>query len=235
MTPQFADRNVSTGAEVFICRAMAAPAYPGQQAFPPPQPYQKYTEGGYQPAPAQFQSQPAAGYPSQGQPPSYDYGGQPGYQPMPAPPPVTACNTTVVVASQPSAVTTTYQPPPEEDHSGMAVCALVFSIITLIFCGTSLVCLTCTIPALILAVVALGARGSAQKSNAGISIALNAVVVVSTVLFLVVFIPVYVVFGRVTTCSSYYDYTYSSYCIPYAYSSYVCTYYASSGYCPYTR
>ena len=210
---------------------MAAP-HQDEQAFPPPQPYQHHTEGGYQPAPAQFPSQQTKAFPSQGPPPAYDYGGQPGYQPMPVAPSVSATSATVVVAGQPSAVTATYQPPPEEDHSGMAVCALVFSIITLIFCGTSLVCLTCTIPALILAVVALGARGSAQKSNAGVSIGLNVAVVVCTVLFFAIVIPVYVV--GVNSCNSYYSYSYGAYCVAYKSASNVCRHRAaSSGYCPY--
>ena len=79
-----------------------------------------------------------------------------------------------MVAGQPTdmkyqrtSVTATYQSPPEEDHSGMALSALVFSIVTFVYCGTSLVCLTCTIPALVLAIMALGARGSAQKTNDG--------------------------------------------------------------------
>ena len=224
---------------------MAAP-YPDQQAFPPPQPYQKYPEGGYQPAPAQFPSQQAAPLPPQNQPPPYAYGGQQpqqGYQPMPAPAPVTSSNTTVVVASQPAPVTAVYQSPPEEDHSGMAVCAIVFSIITLLCCGFSLFFLMCSIPALILAIVALGTRGSAQKSNAGISIGLNVVVVVCTVVSLVVIIPVYfVAYGtavtsatsRVSTCTSYYDSYYNTYCVPYSYTSSYCSYYYNSynGYCP---
>ena len=218
---------------------MAAP-YPDQQAFPPPQPYQKYPEGGYQPAPAQFPSQQAAPLPPQNQPPPYAYGGQQpqqGYQPMPAPAPVTSSNTTVVVASQPAPVTAIYQSPPEEDHSGMAVCAIVFSIITLLCCGFSLFFLMCSIPALILAIVALGTRGSAQKSNAGISIGLNVVVVVCTVVSLVIIIPVYFVgISRVPTrtCSSYYASYYNTYCVPYSYTSSYCNYSPSplSGYCP---
>ena len=184
-----------------------------------PQYDQKYPEGEYQPAPTRF--------PAQAKPPAYDYGGD-GYQT-----PVAGTSATVVVAGQPTSVTATYQSPPEEDHSGMAVSALVFSIITLVCCGTSLVCLTCTIPALVLAIVALGARGSAQKTNAGISIGLNVVVVACTVLFLVIVIPIYVV-GASRTCPSYYDTQYSTHCVPYSYNSRPCSYYYtdSSGYCP---
>ena len=96
----------------------------------------------------------------------------------------------------------------------------------------------CSIPALILAIVALGTTGSAQKSNAGISIALNVVVVVCTVLSVVVIIPVYiVVFATAATsgtCTSYYASSYNTYCVPYSYTSYYCSYYYTSysGYCP---
>ena len=186
-----------------------------------PQYDQKYPEGGYQSAPAQF--------PSQAKPPSYDYGGT-GYQT-----PVAGTSATVVVTGQPASVTGTYQSPPEEDHSGMAVCAVVFSIITLVCCGTSLVCLTCTVPALVLAIMALGARGSAQKTNAGISIGLNMVVVVCTVVFLVIFIPSYVVTAS-RTCPPYYDSQYRTYCVSYRYY-YPCSYYYTTyiyyGHCPY--
>ena len=190
---------------------MAAPEYD-----------QKYPEGGYQPAPAQF--------PSQANPPAYDYGGA-GYQT-----PVAGTSATVVVTGQPAPVTGTFQSPPEEDHSGMALCAVVFSIITLICCGASLLCLTCTIPALVLAFMSLGVRGSAQKTNAGISIGLNVVVVVCTVVFLVIVIPIYVAGASRTsgTCASYYDSQYSTYCVPYSYNSYACSYYYTTydGYCP---
>ena len=104
----------------------------------------------------------------QGKVHAYDYG-ETGYQT-----PVDNTSATVMVAGQPTnmkyqrtSVTATYQSPPEEDHSGMALSALVFSIVTFVYCGTSLVCLTCTIPALVLAIMALGARGSAQKTNDG--------------------------------------------------------------------
>ena len=201
---------------------MAAP-YPDQQAYQPPhQPYQQPPEGGYQPAPAQFPSQQTKPFPDQGKPPGYEYGGQPGYG---------STNTTVVVSSQPTPVTTAYDSVSfEQDYSGMAVCALVFSIITLLCTGASLLCLTCSIPALILAIVALGTTGSAQKSNAAISIGLNVTVVVCTVLFLIVLIPV-LVFGT-KSCGTYYDSYYNSYCIPYSYTGYYCIYYSIDGYCP---
>ena len=82
-----------------------------------PQYDQKYPEGGHKPAPTQLLSQ--------ANPPVYDYGGT-GYQT-----PVAATSATVVVAGQPTSVTAICQSPPEEDHSGMAVSALVFSVITL--------------------------------------------------------------------------------------------------------
>ena len=231
---------------------MAAP-YPDQQAYHPhPQPYHQFPEGGYQPAPGQFPSQQDKPFPVQGQPPGYDYGGQPGYvgkpgyQPMPAPPPVTATTTTVVMTAQPTPVTTAYQAPPESDYSGMAVCALVFSIITLLCFGCSLFGLICSIPALILSIAALGSTGSSQKSHAGISIALNVTVVMCFLLFLAIFIPSYVVrvnsairsinyASSTRSCSSYYYSTYTL-CIPNQYSvcrGCTCYFYSySGGYCP---
>ena len=183
-----------------------------------PQYDQKYPEGGYQPAPTQF--------PSQAMPPAYNNYGGTGYQT-----PVAGTSATVVVTGQPTSVSATCPSPPEEDHSGIAMCAFLFSIITLICCGASFVCLTCTIPALVLAFMALGAKGSAQKTNAGISIGLNVVVVACTVLFLVIVIPISVA-GH--TCPSYYDTQYGTYCVPYSYNSYSCSYYYtdSYGYCP---
>ena len=124
-------------------------------------------------------------YPPQGQtypPPSYDF------QPQPT---ATTTNTTVVTS------------PPAEDHSGMAICALIFSIFTLLCCGSSLLCLTCIIPALILAIVALTTKGNSQKSNAGISIGLNVAVVVCSVVFLVIFIPAYVLSAASAASSTY--------------------------------
>ena len=187
-----------------------------------PQYDQKYPEGGYQPAPTQF--------PSQAMPPAYNNYGGTGYQT-----PVAGTSATVVVTGQPTSVSATCQSPPEEDHSGIAVCAVIFSIITLICCGVSLVCLTCTIPALVLAFMAMGAKGSAQKTNAGISIGLNVVVVACSVLFLVIVIPVSIV-GH--TCPPYYADSYSTRCVAYNYYSYSCSYYVSYyysysyGYCP---
>ena len=171
---------------------MAAP-YPDQQAYPQ-QPYHQFPQGGYQPAPAQFASQQAKPFPAQDRPPSYDYGGQPGYQPIPAAAPAIATSTTVVVTAQPTPVATAYQAPPAADYSGMAMCALVCSIFTLLFCGLSLVSLTLSIPALLLAIVALGSTGSSQRNNARASIALNVIVIVLFLVFWVIFIPAYVIF-----------------------------------------
>lgn len=193
---------------------MAAP-YPDQQAYnPPPQPYQLFPEGGYQPAPTQFPSQQTQAFPAQGQPPGYAYGA------------------TTVVSAQPTPVTYNSLDS-EADYSGMAMCALVFSIITLLCCGASLLCLACSVPALVLSINALGTTGSAQKSSASISIGLNVAVVACTVVFLVIFIPVLVV-GTTRGCSAYYSSTYRTHCIPYSYSYYYyCTYYyTSGGYCP---
>ena len=139
------------------------PGPPSEQgAYPPPQ-------GAYPQYPQQ-----------QGDlPPSYD-----------KPPPINGTTShTVVVAAQPTTATTTYAPKTDGNEI-LATSALVFSIITILCCGTSVVCLACIIPALILAIKARGSTGSEQQKNAAISIALNAAVVICCVLFLVIFIPV---------------------------------------------
>ena len=143
---------------------MATPYNPTQQPYQPPgqAAYPPQVAYGYQPPqdqsassapypPPTVQGYPPQGYPpqthdlppayptlEQGPPPAYGYNtDQPayGYQPQLA-------NTTVVVAAQPMTATTTRVSPPEEDHSGVAVCALVFSLFTLITCGASVICLT---------------------------------------------------------------------------------------------
>ena len=130
----------------------------------------------YQP----FQPQGQAAYP-----PPVDYGTidkqyQPAYNYQPQ-----SGNATVVVAAQPVTATTTVVSPPEENHSGIAICALVFSLCTLFTSGALIICLSLFIPALFLAIVALSTRGRSQKGNAGISIGLNVAVVVLTVVLLV--------------------------------------------------
>ena len=173
-----------------------------QQAYNPPQqqPYQHFP--GYQPAPGQFPSQQTQIKSLQ----PYAYGATGTFP--------------VVVSAQPTPVATTFWQ--EQEYSEMAACAFVFSLITLICCGASLLCLTCSVPALILAIMAMGTTGSSQKNNAIISIALNVGAVVGTVLVLVILIPTVVVAG---SCSSYYSYTHHSHCFPYSYGSYYCTYY----------
>ena len=95
-------------------------------------------------------------------------------------------------------MTTTYGSP-EEDYSEMAACTVVFSTITLILCGASIIGLFCSIPAFVLSAIAMGSRGVAQRNCAGISIGLNVIVVICTLLFLVIFIPTYVVGGARST------------------------------------
>ena len=185
----------------------------------------------YQP----FQPQGQAAYP-----PPVDYGtidkpDQPAYNYQPQ-----SGNATVVVAAQPVTTTTAGVSPPEENHSGIAICALMFSLCTLFTCGALIICLSLSIPALILAIVALGTRGNSQKSNAGISIGLNAAVVVCSVVLLVaVVIPVAVITGGTHYCHPYYSSSYTTYCVPYQYTTRgSCTYYVSDyyyihgGYCP---
>ena len=161
-------------------QGQANPAYPPQgEAYPP--------QGVAYPPQGQA-------YPPQGQaypPPSYDSkGGQPGYDYQPQ---TTTSTNVVVVSTQPGVATTTSVAPPEQQNTRLAVFALVFSIITLVCFGCSCLYLTCIIPALILAIVALSGKGSSQKTNAGISIGLSATAFVCASLFLVIFIPSYVV------------------------------------------
>ena len=225
-------------------------AYPPQVAYgyPPPQaqsasaPYPPPTVQGYPPQgyPPQTHDIPPP-YPTleQGPPPAYVYTPDQtayGYQPQ-------LTNTTVVVAAQPAVppptATTTHVSPPEENHSGIAICALVFSIFTLITCGASLICLSFSIPALVLSIIALNSRGRSQKSNAGISIGLNVAVVVCTAVLLVAVITPAAVSAGTRYCSPYYSSTYRTYCIPHSYSTQgSCSYYflsnsfSSNGYCP---
>ena len=182
-------------------------------------------------------------HPLQGQPqPPLGQACPPPYSEYP-PQTATFTNATVVVAMQPMAASTTRVSTPAKDHSGIAICALIFSIFTLLCCGSSLICLAFSIPALILAIVALTTTGSSQRTNANISIGLNTVVVVCTVLFLVIFIPAYVVGAVLVTsasvssryCPAYYSRSYSTYCRAYStYTASICNYYASPsfGYCP---
>ena len=232
---------------------MAIPYNPNQQAYPPQgqAAYLPQTAYGYPPqeqvASAQYRPLPVVGYlqqgyppqpqsnPAQGPPPAYDYKvDQPAYNY-----PLQVTNPSVVVAAQPTAATATTArlSPPEKDYSGIAICALLFSMCTMIVCGMSLICLFLSIPALILSVVAMGTRGSSQRNNAGISIVLNVIAVICTVVLLVAVVtPVAVTFSP-RTCSAYYSSSYSTYCLPNSYRSrsscsYYPSYYGSSGYCP---
>ena len=235
--------------------AMAAPYNPNQQAYPSQGqvaylPQTAY--GGYPPhepaASAQYRPLPVVGYnlqqgyspqpqsnPAQGPPPAYDYKvDQPAYNY-----PVQVTNASVVVAAQPTAATATTArlSPPEKDYSGIAICALLFSMCTVIVCGMSLICLSLSIPALILSIEAMGTRGSSQRNNAGISIVLNVIAVICTVVLLVAVVTPVAVTLSPRTCSAYYSSSYSTYCLPHSYRTRgSCTYYTSydgsSGYCP---
>ena len=243
------------------------PSYPyqrfqpqGQAAYPPPVDYgnppQDQGASAQYPPPPKVQGYPPQNYPPQLQtdpttqapPPAYVYQpDQPAYNYQPQ-----LANATFVVAAQPMTTTTSGVSPPEENHSGIAICALVFSLCTLITCGASVICLSLSIPALILAIVALGTRGNSQKSNAGVSIGLNVAVVVCTVILLVAVVTPAAVTAtsaasvasaasasRTRYCSAYYSSTYTTYCVPYQYTTQEsCTYYDSEyyyiygGYCP---
>ena len=180
---------------------MAAPEQ-DLQAFPPPQPEQdqQYPEGGYQPAqkypedeyqpaPAQFPLQPVS-LPPQTNPPGYQYVGQAGYQPI-----TDTSTVATVVTSQPTLASVSS--PPEADYTPVAIVALVLSIITTVCCGVFcfflIYPLACTVPALILAIVALVTRGTAQKTNAAVSIGLSVAIIVATVVLVVIVGIVYAV------------------------------------------
>ena len=84
--------------------------------------------------------------------------------------------------AQPTPMITTYGSP-EEDYSVMAECAVIFSTLTLILCGASIIALCCSYPAFVLSAIAMWSRGRAQRTYAGISIGLNVIVVICTLLF----------------------------------------------------
>ena len=237
----------------------------GQADHPPD--LQADSAYGYPPqdqgASAQYPSPQVEDYPPQGYPPQVQADSPPPYpthEPVSPPaynskadqlaynfqPQPTNTSAVVVAAQEPVAARPTmwaisnHVSPPERDQSGAAVCALVFSIITLITCGATLICLSLSIPALILSIKALGMRGNLQNRKVCISIVLNVAVVVCTVVLLVVVVtPATVTTGaasRYRYCPSYYSSSYSTHCEPYSYTTLgSCSYYVSySGYCPST-
>ena len=232
------------GQAVYSYHLQVAYGYPPPQGVSTSAPYPPPTVQGYPPQgyPPQTHDFPPA-YPTleQGPPPAHGYKpDQPAYEYEPQ-----LANTTAVVAAQPVTATTTPVSPPEEDHSIVAVCALVFSVVTLMTCGVFVICLALSIPALILSIVAVSSRGRSQKSKAGISIGLNVAVVVCTVVLMVVLATASIIsnsIGPTSTndtgyvyCPSYYSSTYNTYCKPYSYSTQgSCSYYDSSynGHCP---
>ena len=148
--------------------------------------------------------------PAQGPPPPYDYQAE------------QLTNTTAVVEIQPKAAATcTPFSPPEKDYSKIAICAFLFSLCTLITCGVSLICLSLSIPALILSIVAMGTKGSAKKNSAGVSIGLNVAVVICSVLLVVVVTPVthhlITTATASTVCTPYYSNYYRTTCEPNSY------------------
>ena len=249
---------------------MAAQYNPNQQVYPPQvqsacprqaaygyPPQEEVADAQYHPPPSVL-SYPPQAYPHQPvhhtalePPPAYDYNEEQlayNYSPPLA-------NTTVVVAAQPAPATTTRLSPPVKDHTGIALCAFMFSVCTLVVCGPSLICLPLSIPALILSLLALGVKGSAQKNNAGVSIALNVAVVVFTVVLVVAVVtPIELTANTVSAsaptsvaptttsfyrhCPAYYSAYYSTHCQPYSYSTTgSCSYYYTTtstrnGYCP---
>ena len=92
--------------------------------------------------------------------------------------------TTVMVTTQAMTATTTALSPPEDNHMRIAICALVFSLCTLITCGAFVISLPLSIPALILSIAALKNRGGPWRRIAKFCICLNVTTVVITVLLL---------------------------------------------------
>ena len=155
------------------------------------------------PPPYQFEtpSQPQ-GYPPQN-PPQQGYLGAPQNPPQQGYPPqqTQVSQQTVVVTQQPVATTTRVYHSDQTDHSGIATAALVLSIITCFFCGGSLLLLICVLPALLLAVTALGQKGQEQRKNAQVSIGLSIAAIVTTVILIAVIVGI-----NVTNRSYYYYY-----------------------------
>ena len=117
-----------------------------------------------------------------------------------------AC-TSVVVQAQPTAATTTYVPPSGEVTRGFTTFALGLSISALGGSFFSLFSLVCSIPALILAIVAVKTTGAAQKASAGVSIALSVVTYVCVIVLISV-AYVYLYAASVTVSRSSYRYSY---------------------------
>lgn len=219
---------------------MAVPEHALQlKTFPPPQPEQKYPEGEYQPTLSQFPTQQARTFPTETHPPGCGHAGQTDYHPV-----TDTSTAATVVTTQPSVVSVVS--PPKESHTPVAISALVLSVITMICCGLPFpYLLICTIPALVLAIVAMVTRGKTQKINAGVSIGLSVAVIMMTVVFgIIVGITSVVLlsnlrlptFSSSRTCYSYYSSDYHTECVPYSGFFRSCVYYPTSNstgsYCP---
>lgn len=196
-------------------------AYPMQEQVPPVQiapPQPAYPAQGYL---------PPQNYPPQGPPPP-TYQPEYNYQPQPIAP-GTATNT-ILVADAP------YQPPhaqefrvddkpPKEPGNGrgVAIAAIVISAFSLCCCSFG-VLVPFFIPALCLAIcAATGSKGRRnRKCCACISIGLNVLFILTEVLFIIIFFPVFN--ATASYCSPYYSTTYSTICVPVLARAYTCTY-----------
>lgn len=101
-------------------------------------------------------------------------------------PPTDTTTNTVVLQNQPTAAVPTVSPP-AETNSKLVRAALVLSCTALLFISVGN--LVCTIPAIILAIVATRTTGSVQKRTAGASIGLSVAALVCLLLTLVVILP----------------------------------------------
>ena len=135
-------------------------------------------------------------------PPSYGYK-----------PPTDTSNNTVVLQNQSTTAVTTVSPP-AETNSKLVRVALVLSCTALLFISVGNV--VCTIPAIILAIVATRTTGSVQKRTAGASIGFSVASLACHVLTLVVILPASV---SLSLSASSYSRTYS-YRPSYYHSSY---------------
>jgi MFS superfamily sulfate permease-like transporter len=118
---------------------------------------------------------------------------------------------------------TTVMSSPGQDHSSKATIAIVLAIIALACCGSSLLFLACSVPALILAALALSnPRQKQAASQAYLSICLSIATFVCAVLVIIIVgIAVGVTTGsyRYRNCYTRY-YSYSYYRYYYSYYSY---------------
>ena len=195
-------------ADIYSERAMS---YPPPQGYPPPYPpAQSYPPAQAYPPP-QVSSNDPQPYPAE---PPYQHKDYQHHYPQ-----AEGYNVTTVVTTQPVATTTTVTPKGEE-YNGIAIAAMVLSIVTLICCGWSFLLLMCILPALCLGIFAVVDQGTQKKQFATISLALSVTAIVCCLVLLVIVVAVSVTTASSTSgCVSYYNRQYQVNCIATRYSS----------------